>query len=200
MRHGRRGHNVGLRRDYADMGDLDLSELPATPGGFDPDAFGELYCRHERSIAGYLMRRTGSAELAADLTAEVFAAALLAWRRRARPALDERAWLFGIAQHKLVDSYRRGRVEDDARRRLGMRATVVSDESLVQIEALTAETPALALIEQLPAEQRVAVTARVIDGRGYGEIASELRLSEQVVRKRVSRGLQRLRQLIGGGR
>jgi hypothetical protein len=37
-----------------------------------------------------------------------------------------------------------------------MRATQVSDESLVQIGALTAETPALALIEQLPAEQRVA--------------------------------------------
>jgi len=49
------------------------------------------------------MRRTGSAELAADLTAEVFAAALLAWRQRAGPVLDERAWLFGIAQHKLVD-------------------------------------------------------------------------------------------------
>jgi RNA polymerase sigma-70 factor (ECF subfamily) len=70
----------------------------------------------------------------------------------------------------------------------------------VQIEALTAQTPALALIEQLPAEQHVAIMARVIDGRGYSEIACELCLSEQVVRKRVSRGLQRLRQLIGGGR
>jgi len=25
------------------MGDLDVSELPVTPGSFDPDAFGELY-------------------------------------------------------------------------------------------------------------------------------------------------------------
>jgi RNA polymerase sigma factor (sigma-70 family) len=182
------------------MGDLDLSELPVTPASFDPEAFGELYRRHERSIAAFLLRRTGSAELAADLTAEVFAAALLAWRRGARLVLDERAWLFGIAQHKLVDSYRRGRVEDDARRRLGMRATLVSDESLAQIEALTAETPSLALIPQLPAEQRAALTARVIDERGYSEIASELCLSEQVVRKRVSRGLQRLRQLIEGAR
>ena len=164
-------------------GSSDLSEHPPASGSFDPDAFAELYHRNERAIAGFLMRRTGSAELAADLTAEVFAAALLAWRRHARPALDEQAWLFGIAQHKLVDSYRRGRVEDDARRRLGMHPTTVTDESLAQIEAMTAETPALALIDQLPAEQRDAVTARVIDGRGYVEIASELRLSEQVVRK-----------------
>jgi RNA polymerase sigma-70 factor, ECF subfamily len=170
------------------------------PASFDPDAFAELYRRYERSIAGFLMHRTASAELAADLTAEVFAAALIAWRTQRRPVLDERAWLFGIAQHKLIDSYRRGRVEDDARRRLGMRAIPVSDASLAEIEALTAETPALELVEQLPAEQRAAVAARVIDGRGYGEIASELRLSEQVVRQRVSRGLRRLRQLIGGGR
>jgi RNA polymerase sigma factor (sigma-70 family) len=178
-------------------GSSDLSEHPPTSGSFDPDAFAELYSRHERPIAAFLMRRTGSAELAADLTAEVFAAALLAWRRRARPAQAEQAWLFGIAQHKLIDSYRRGRVEDDARRRLGMRPTHVTDESLAQIEALTAETPALALVDQLPDEQRVAVTARVIDGRGYAEIASELRLSEQVVRKRVSRAVKRLRELMG---
>jgi RNA polymerase sigma-70 factor, ECF subfamily len=181
-------------------GSSDLSEHRQTSGSFDPDAFAELYTRHERTIAGFLMRRTGSAELAADLTAEVFAAALLAWRRGARPLLDEQAWLFGIAQHKLIDSYRRGRVEDDARRRLGMRPTPVTDESLRQIEALTADTPALSLIDQLPDEQRVAVTARVIDGRGYAEIASELRLSEQVVRKRVSRGVKRLRELMGESR
>jgi RNA polymerase sigma factor (sigma-70 family) len=167
---------------------------------FDPEAFGELYRRNERAIAAFLMRRTGSAELAADLTSEVFAAALLAWRRGARPAIDERAWLYGIAQHKLADSYRRGRVEDDARRRLKMRATTLGDESLAQIEALTAEAPALALVEELPEEQRQAITARVLEDRDYREIAAELRLSEQVVRKRVSRGLRRLRHAIGGER
>ena len=164
------------------------------------DGFSTFYRRNAGWVLRFCARRTRDPELAADLTAEVFAAALLAWRRNARPALDEQAWLFGIAQHKLVDSYRRGSVEDDARRRLGMHPTPVTDESLAQIEALTAETPALALIDQLPDEQRVAITARVIDGRGYGEIASELRLSEQVVRKRVSRGMKRLRELMGESR
>jgi RNA polymerase sigma-70 factor (ECF subfamily) len=81
---------------------------------------------------------------------------LLAWRRQAGPQDDERAWLFGVAQHKLVDRYRRGRVEEVARRRLGMRATVVSEQSLAQIEALNAATPAVELVEELPAEQRFA--------------------------------------------
>ncbi len=181
-------------------GDLGFDELPLTSGSFDPEAFAELYRRHERAVARFMLCKTGSAELAADLTAEVFAAALVAWRQRSRPAIDERAWLFGIAHHKLADSYRRGRVEEAARRRLGMRAIAISDESLARIEALTAETPASELVEGLSAEQRAAIRGRVIDGRDYAEIASELLVSEQVVRKRVSRGLQRLRRTLGGGR
>ena len=104
------------------------------------------------------------------------------------------------SRHKLIDSYRRGRVEDEARRRLGMRPVVLSDESVARVEALDGETPALDLVESLPAEQRAAVTARVIEEREYRAIAEELGLSEQVVRKRVSRGLARLRATIGGER
>jgi hypothetical protein len=45
-----------------------------TPG--DPQAFGELYRRHERAMLAYFVRATRSAELAADLTTETFATAL----------------------------------------------------------------------------------------------------------------------------
>ena len=51
----------------------------------DPDAFGELYARHERSVLRFMLSRTRDAELAADLCAETFAAALLSarsWRGR----------------------------------------------------------------------------------------------------------------------
>jgi RNA polymerase sigma-70 factor (ECF subfamily) len=81
-----------------------------------------------------------------------------------------------------------------------MRPLILSDESLARIEALVGETPALELVEELPVSERQAVTARVINEREYGEIARDLSLSEQVVRKRVSRGLARLRAAMGGGR
>jgi RNA polymerase sigma-70 factor, ECF subfamily len=168
-----------------------------SPEPWDPEAFAAFYRRHERGVATFLMRRTGRAELAADLTSEVFAAALIAWRDGGEPPVNEGAWLRGIAQHKLIDSYRRGRVEDDARVRLGMRQTVIDDESLRAIAALTAETPAIELVAALPEEQRAAVTGRVIDERPYDELAASLGLSEQVVRKRVSRGLARLRSAMG---
>jgi hypothetical protein len=45
----------------------------------------------------------------------------------------------------------------------------------------------------LPDQQREAVRARVVEGRGYEEIAGELRCSLSVVRQRVSRGLAAIR-------
>jgi RNA polymerase sigma-70 factor (ECF subfamily) len=48
----------------------------------------------------------------------------------------------------------------------------------------------------LPAEQRDAVLARVVDERPYPEIAAEMNCSELLVRQRVSRGLRQLRAQI----
>jgi RNA polymerase sigma factor (sigma-70 family) len=49
----------------------------------------------------------------------------------------------------------------------------------------------------LPADQRDAIRARVLDDRDYDEIASELETSSLVIRQRVSRGLARLRRQLG---
>ena len=72
-----------------------------------PEDFGRFYDRHVRTVLGYFQRRTGNPELAADLAAETFAAALVA-RRRFKPGpVPASSWLFGIAQHKLADAQRR---------------------------------------------------------------------------------------------
>lgn len=80
--------------------------------GSDADSFAEFYRRHARRLAGWLMRMTGDAEVAADLTAETFAAALVGRAsygpERGAPA----TWLYGIAAHKLSDWRRRGSAED----------------------------------------------------------------------------------------
>ncbi|MGC9221851.1 MAG: RNA polymerase sigma factor [Solirubrobacteraceae bacterium] len=55
----------------------------------------------------------------------------------------------------------------------------------------------LRLLYELPADQRQVVQARILDGRPYSDIAHELRCSEAVVRKRVSRGLSTLRDQLG---
>jgi RNA polymerase sigma factor (sigma-70 family) len=161
------------------------------------DAFAEFYRRHEDRMLSYFLARVGDPEVAADLTAETFAAALSS-SHRFRPARQPAvAWLFGIARNTLAMSRRRGRVDARARSRLGMAPLVLTDEAIERIMEL--DRSASALLEDLPDEQRDAVRARVIDERDYGEIAKDLRCSEAVVRKRVSRGLGTLRARLEDG-
>jgi len=174
----------------------DEALLAATPS--DADAFAEFYDRYETPVLGYLLRRTRNVEVAVDLAGEVFAAAL-AGAHRYRPAGGTAApWLFTIAQNTLAGSIRRGRVEARARRRIGIREAVeYGDDELERIEALAGQSDwATRLLASLPSDQREAVKARIVDERSYGEIARELKTSELVVRKRVSRGLATLRERV----
>jgi RNA polymerase sigma factor (sigma-70 family) len=178
-------------RPQRTVGDAEL--LVATAG--NPDAFGTFYRRHERALLSYFRRVSGSVEVAADLTAETFAQALASLDRY-DPALGEPgAWLFGIGRHVLARSIERGRVEDRARVRLGMARLVIDDEVFERIEAMTSsDGAASAALDGLPAAIREAVAGRVIGEQDYGELARTLSCSESLVRKRVSRGLARMRR------
>jgi RNA polymerase sigma factor (sigma-70 family) len=164
----------------------------------DADSFAEFYRRHARRLAGWLMRATGDAEAAADLTAETFAAALAA-RKRYRPDRGAPAtWLYGIAVHKLNDWRRRGYAEDRARRRMRMERIELTEDDVRELEYLAGEVTAVGLLDELPRDQRFALRARVVDDRPYGEIAGTEGVSEAVIRQRVSRGLAGLRRRMRG--
>ena len=161
----------------------------------DDAAFAVFYRRHLPRVLAYLLRETGDRETTADLAAEVFAAVMLA-AGRYRPESETAApWVIGIARNTLGTSRRRGRVEARARRRLRYQPVALEDPDLERVEAIAdAGTAPLAdLLDALPPGEREALVERVVHERGYAEIASDLACSEMVVRKRVSRGLIRLR-------
>lgn len=189
---------VVSRSDLRSRSDADL--LAAVGVAEDgSEAFGEFYRRYEDAVLGYLRRRVSGPELAADLAAETFAAAIEAAPRfRVSASVDGRAlgWLLTIAHNKLLTSLRRGRVADEARRRLALtEPLVLVDHALERVDELASLPEQLGtLVADLPAAQREALLARVVDERPYPEIAAELRCSELVVRQRVSRALSRLRR------
>jgi RNA polymerase sigma-70 factor (ECF subfamily) len=145
-------------------------------------------------------RRGLDAAAAADATAETFAAALLARRRYRADARPARAWLLGIASHKIGDHARRRARDQRALRRLALEPVALSDRDRADYAQLVAEEGASVASEalaDLPAAQRAAVYSRVVDGESYQAIASSLRISESVARQRVSRGLRTLRMRLG---
>src|SRR6185312_12106655 len=130
-------------------------------------------------------------ETAADLAAETFAAAIVARRRYRGDGAPAGAWLFAIAHRKLADYQRRGYADERARRRLGLERRPLGEDDAALIRLLGEEITVRELAA-LPADQRSAIEARVLQERAYPDIAGELGTSEAAVRMRVSRGLATL--------
>jgi RNA polymerase sigma factor (sigma-70 family) len=174
----------------------DEALLRSAAGG-DEQAFAVFYRRWLPVVTGYHLRRTGSRELAFDLTAETFAALVASLARFDPDRGSAAGWLFEIAEHKLLDSRRRSRVDSSARRRLGHEPVVLEDQDLERVEQLASLADGSRLerlVARLPQSQRDAVRARVLDERSYADIAGDMECSEAVVRQRVHRGLGRLRR------
>lgn len=175
------------------MSDEELLEAVAN----DPEAFAAFYRRHVGWVLGFCARRTRDPEQAADLTAEVFAAALSSSRRFRPERASARTWLFAIVLHKLAGYERRGRVERRARARLRIGEVQLSEQDHAEISSLangpTNGDLAIDLLKRLPQDQRAAVRSRVIEDLPYPEVAAALKCSEATARKRVSRGLETLR-------
>ena len=162
----------------------------------DPEAFGVFYDRHVRALLGYFARRTRDPEVAADLTAETFASALVARARFKPGGPPAAAWLFAIAARRLADYQRRGRVEQRMRRSLAMERRAISDADAEMIRLL-GDDAAESMLAELPPDQRRLIAAHVIEERPYDELAGELDTSEPALRQRVSRGLATLRRRKG---
>ena len=159
--------------------------------------FGCFYDRHVRAVTAFVGSWIGEPDVVFDLVAETFARAL---EHRAQYDASKGAtvaWLLGIARNLMIDSARRGQVESESRERLGMARVELDDEQL-EVIADRADVRLRDALASLEAVQRDTVIRRVVLEESYRTIAADLRCSEQVVRKRVSRGLARLRGSLEG--
>jgi len=162
----------------------------------DGETFADFYQRHAEAILRYFLHRTFNPEVAADLTAETFAEAF-ASRRRFDPRRSGAApWLYTIAHRRFTRFLRRGRVEDRARRRVGIPPRPLSEAEYERIEELIDfEKVGWAVaraFSRLSSDQHEALRLRVVEGRPYEEVARLLSCSQDAARARVSRGLHRL--------
>lgn len=188
---------LGPRRN-----DRDDDALLVAAGAGDADAFRVFYRRHVAAVVGFLLRRCGDAETAAELAGETFASALIACPRYRPGNALPRDWLLAIAQRALGDSRRSGRVPTAARRQLAMQRIALTDDDLRRVEQLALLDPDAAIlhaVDELEETQRAAVIARVVEEREWAEVAAELACSEAAARTHVSSGLAHLRRRLTGG-
>ena len=171
-------------------------ELVARAQGGDVNAIGALYDEHHESIFRYVWLRVGDAQLAEDLTGDVFMRMLKALPNYQAVGLPFRAWLYRIAHNLLVDHYRRnGRREPvslDA-----VEAHPAGDDPLVSVERrLLAERLGHAL-SQLDPHQCEVVVLRFLAGLSLQETAAAMGRSEAAVKSLQHRSLAALRRTLG---
>jgi RNA polymerase sigma-70 factor (ECF subfamily) len=168
------------------------AELLASGERKDFEAF---YQRHVQALTAYVGSRVSTPDLTFDLVAETFARALENRTRYDGERGPGIAWLLGIARHLIADAARRGVVDTESRRRLGMARIEIDDEGLARVEEWRTQDLRIALLS-LPVAEREAVTRHVMAEEPYPLIAASIGCSEEVARKRVSRGLARLRAFL----
>jgi RNA polymerase sigma-70 factor (ECF subfamily) len=181
---------------------LDDSEL-LRRARVDADAFGAFYRRHARAVYRSLLADCGDPDVALDLTAETFARALQSIGRfRGVRVESGRAWIYAIANSLHLQYVRECRIEDRARRRLGiLEATRVhaDEDAVVERADAAASSERLAdVLHGLPEAQQSVLKLRIEDEATYDEIAARLGCTAAAARQHASRGIRRLTQRFQG--
>jgi RNA polymerase sigma-70 factor (ECF subfamily) len=162
----------------------------------DPSAFGEIYDRHARTLARYLIRRVGVDD-AEGLLGEVFRIAFES-RHRYRPdRIDARPWLYGIGAN-LVMRHRRGAARRErATARFASRpspAEPLEERVLDRMSASDRWRRVQVAIDRLPSRDREVLFLFAWEQLSYAEIADALEIPVGTVRSRLNRVRTALRE------
>lgn len=169
--------------------------FPANPS--DADAFERFYRRHVEDVQRFVARRVDDPYLAADLTADVFVAAIESAPSYRRGRGSPAAWLFGIARNVVSGEYRRHANERRLASRVRGRDLVDEDDLAGLHERIDAEASARALYRELahlPAGERAVLELVVLDGLTVGEAARALNVRPVAARVRLHRARRALRE------
>jgi DNA-directed RNA polymerase specialized sigma24 family protein len=82
--------------------------------GHDPETFRAFYLRHIEDVQRFVARRVADPHLAADLTADVFVAAIESGHSYRPTRGKPIAWLFGVARNVVTGERRRDKREGRA--------------------------------------------------------------------------------------
>jgi RNA polymerase sigma-70 factor (ECF subfamily) len=176
---------------------MNPSELPRI--AHDPAVLEDFYRAHVEAVQRFVVRRVGDPYLAADLTADVFLAAVDAapsYRLdRGAPA----AWLFGVARNVVAAEQRRAARERRANARVeGRRLLDDNDVERMQqrIDAAARARGLFVAVAKLPEGERAVFELVALDELSVTEAAAVLGLRPVTARVRLHRARAALRRQI----
>ena len=165
----------------------------------DPALFEAFYREHVEDVQRFVARRVDDPRLAADLTAEVFLAAVGAAAGYRSGSGVPAAWLCGIARNVVSSERRRAGRERRATAQVEGRRLLDDDDIARMQERIDAEARSRALhaaLCELPDGQRAMLELTALDGLTTGEAARTLGIGSVAARVRLHRARTTLRGLL----
>lgn len=164
----------------------------------DPSALEAFYREHVEEVLRFIARRVSDPATAADLTSDVFVAAIGSADSFEPGRGTPRAWLIGIARIVVIGEYRRSAHEADKQQRICGRRLLDDADILRLEERLDAAREARMLyhlIDRLPSGERDVIELVGVDGMSVVDAAAALDISPTAARVRLHRARRTLRAL-----
>jgi RNA polymerase sigma-70 factor (ECF subfamily) len=149
---------------------------------------GSLYGEHHRWLVGWLRKRLGNHDTAADLAQDTFVKLMLA--RNTQPLRQPRAYLATIARQLLIDLLRRQTLEEAYHASLAalpVRCAPSEEERAIVLESLRQID---AMLARLAEPVRTALLLSQLDGLSYEQIANQLGVSTRTVKRYMAKAFE----------
>ena len=176
---------------------VNAEQLPQI--GTDPELFRAFYHDNLEEIQRFVTRRVGDTERAADLTADIFLAAIES-AHRYRPYGTPRTWLYGIARIIVAEDHRRSAREAAKDRRL-YGSELLDEEETAWIESrIDASAQSRRLYEAMDGlgdGERAVLELIALDELTIAEAAAAVGVRPATARVRLHRARRRLRAEFG---
>lgn len=161
----------------------------------DPLAFEALYRRYVGRIHGFVMRRTGSRQVAEEVTAATFEQAWRAMPRFEWHGGGIEPWLFRIASTEMASVYRREARTRRPRAQPALQALTGDPGAAVDEWRDGAEDAAVrTALSTLPERYQQALSLRFFSGLSNEDAAQAMDCSRSVMAVTVHRALTALRR------
>ena len=161
---------------------------------YDAQALAEIYDRYAESIYRYAYRYVGDANLAEDLTSEVFLKLLQVLGTSRAPRQQLQGWLYRVARNLAVDWFRKQ--AKGVAFSLNEELTPDGDSPVTRLEQEQLHQDLREAISMLTPSQQQVIVLRFGEGRKISEVGRLMGKSEGSVKVLQYRALRRLRKLL----
>ena len=169
----------------------------------DSDAFEDFYREHIEAVQRFVARRVPDPHLAADLTADVFLAAIDSAHGYRPGRVEPIAWLYGIARNVVAGEHRRSGRESRAGRRLPASAELIEPDDLARlcarIDAEAASRRLYRAMAGLSEGERAVLELVALDELSVNEAAAALAIRPVAARVRLHRARRFMQRELGPG-